>query len=327
MTRARATADTQDNNGGSVPPFVAAKNKILNSDFSIWQRGTSFTATNYVYTADRWLTFGYGAGTTTVSRQTFTPGSAPVSGYEGQFFLRVNSTQTQTWIAQRIEDVRTLAGQTVTISFWARASSGTPTIGMNWNQDFGSGGSTAVNTGATNQTINTSWARYSATISVPSISGKTIGTNSNIELAIFSTSINVNIDYWGVQVEAGSVATPFTTATGTLQGELAACQRYYWQGSGFQQVGGTQTAANETSVFMPLSLFNTVPMRATPTPSITGTSYITDFNSNLRTVTGLAMVQTSMVRVNYDSTKLTSLTSYGINVTSAGASFIFSSEL
>ncbi len=35
MSRSRNVADTQDNNGGAVPPFAAGKNKIINGDFNI----------------------------------------------------------------------------------------------------------------------------------------------------------------------------------------------------------------------------------------------------------------------------------------------------
>jgi hypothetical protein len=132
-------------------------------------------------------------------------------------------------IQQKIEDVRTFAGQTITVSFWAKAeASRSITFGV--YQNFGSGGSSTVFPTGGTATVSTSWARYSATISVPSISGKTIGTNSFLAFAI-DCPLNAisTTDIWGVQVEAGSVATPFQTATGTIQGELAACQRYYYR--------------------------------------------------------------------------------------------------
>jgi hypothetical protein len=228
----------QANFGGGQ--FAAAKNKIINGDFGIWQRGTSTTLTTGVntYTADRWnATSLHATGTATVSRQAFTAGAAPVAGYEGNYFLRMTAGATGTPSAyldlgQRIEDVTTFAGQTVTMSFWAKASVGLE-ITPFYQQVFGGGGSSTVTTNFSNVTLTTSWVRYSVTSTVPSISGKTIGTNSYLVMNLFGKYVtnSQTIDFWGVQVEAGSTATPFQTATGTKQGELAACQRYYFRQS------------------------------------------------------------------------------------------------
>lgn len=237
MTRSRDIADQQENLGGAVAPFVAGKNKIINGDFGIWQRGTSFTvgATN-TYTADRWQTNRNGSGATiTVSQQTFTTGAAPVAGYEGQNFIRIAQSVAGTGgsfniLQQRIENVRTFAGQTVTISFWAKADT-TRTISVNLEQEFGSGGSSAVYTTLNaGIALTTSWARYTVTGVVPSISGKTVGTGSFLGPYFgFDVNTTQTFDIWGVQAEAGNVATPFTTASGSIGGELALCQRYYEQ--------------------------------------------------------------------------------------------------
>lgn len=222
--------------------FYAGKNKIINGAFNVWQRGTSFTLTTGTqsFTSDRFRALvNFSAGTSTATQQTFTPGTAPVAGYEGTYFHRIScgSTSTYAEMSQMIEDVRVFAGQTVTLSFWAKASSGF-TTGTLLAQNFGSGGSSEVTTAGANVTLTTSWARYSVTIAVPSISGKTIGTSSYLRvypLTATATLNSITIDYWGVQVEAGSTATPFQTASGSIQGELALCQRYYWR---------TQTGTN-----------------------------------------------------------------------------------
>jgi len=230
--------------------WAAGKNKFINGDFGVNQRNFSSTTTDGDYTFDRWKC-ALASGTVTWSAQTFTPGTAPVAGYEGKNFIRsVVSGQTTSgqfaFISQRIEDVRTFAGQTVTVSFWAKAASGTPGIGVTYSQNFGSGGSpsaTVETSPGIISAITTSWARYSLTFAMPSISGKTIGTTANTSYVgiWLSTSAgstyaslmgaiglqNNTIDIWGVQIEAANTATAFQTATGTIQGELAACQRYY----------------------------------------------------------------------------------------------------
>jgi len=228
-----SASDINDTNGTintTAAPFAAGKNKIINGDFGIWQRGTSF-ATSLGYTADRMISAS--DATIAQTRQTFTPGTAPVAGYEGSFFIRLAKSAGGNYssVEQRIEDVRTFAGQTATFSFWLKSSAAT-TIRVRLTQQFGSGGSTAVDNTATDFSSTTSWTRYSLVFNVASIAGKTIGTNSYFNAAIINvTAAAVDVDVWGMQLEAGSTATAFQTATGTIQGELAACQRYYWRRS------------------------------------------------------------------------------------------------
>jgi len=232
----------------SAEASAAGVNKIINGDFGINQRAFTTTTTNGTFGFDRFLVVA-SDGTTTYSAQTFTPGTAPVAGYEATNFAQIVTTgQTlttaQSALTQRIESVRTLAGQTTTFSFWAKANTGTPNVNVILAQNFGTGGSpsASVVTAGTVQAITTSWARYSFTIAVPSISGKTIGTTNDgyltAQIAVSGGSASntptVGIQsntfqIWGVQVEAGSTASDFKTATGTKQGELAACQRYYYR--------------------------------------------------------------------------------------------------
>lgn len=240
------TADSTSATGLSYQNnFAAGKNKIINGDFRINQRAFSTTTTALTYGFDRWRMNVGGSFTCTYSAQTFTPGTAPVAGYEAINFARMVTTANSgagdyAILSQLIEDVRTFAGSTVTVSFWAKAASGTPKVGVEFAQNFGSGGSAQVDGTGQAVTLTTSWARYSVTITVPSVSGKTIGTSSYIELNLWTVSGSTyatrsgsignqaaTVDIWGVQVEAGSTATAFQTATGTIQGELAACQRYY----------------------------------------------------------------------------------------------------
>lgn len=210
-------------------------NYIINGAFDIWQRGTSFSATSTsLYTADRWVMSNNG-GTSSVTRQTFTPGTAPVAGYEGRYFLRHAVTTIGTistlGTSHRIEDVRTLANQTATVSFWAKADA-SRVMTVRFDQDFGTGGSPSsyvVGTGQ-NVTLTSSWVRYSLTFNIGSISGKTIGTGDNSKTVLVTETAAATgsyVDIWGVQVEAGSVATAFRRNANSLQGELAACQRYY----------------------------------------------------------------------------------------------------
>ena len=251
--------------------FTAGKNKILNSDFSIWQRGTSFTVDN-TYTADRWRMTLSGA-TATTSRQSFTAGQTDVPN-NPTYFLRyaVSVGDNFTRIETLNENVNTFSGQTITISFWAKGTNPAGgSLDVYYVQNFGSGGSTAVSNVAGTFSLTASWARYSFTYAVPSVSGKTIGANNYWQVDIRQPVGDTGVAAWtldlaNVQVEAGSVATDFQTATGTLQGELAACQRYYVRlgvNYGSNPLFGLGSASSATGAYFFTEL--PVPMRVRPT--------------------------------------------------------------
>jgi hypothetical protein len=275
-----SASDINDTNGtlnivGQTNNLYAGKNKIINGDFGVWQRGTSFSNPSpFTYLVDRYR-WGYdGTGATrSVTQQAHTPGAAPVAGQERQYFMRVNQSVagtggTYNLIQQLIENVMTLAGQTVTLSFYAKSSTSSTLGSLKYIQSFGSGGSSSVeNDIATSIAIGTSWQRYTYTFALPSISGKTIGPSSALGINFFFPNNSTFIfDFDGVQLEAGSAATAFQTATGTIQGELAACQRYYWRQTAADAyakyaIGYVEGTASRTNfVITP-----PVPMRTVPT--------------------------------------------------------------
>jgi hypothetical protein len=322
-------------------PLQAGKNKIINGDFGVWQRGTSITLTNGVgvYGADRFSAqVNFSAGTSTITQQAFTPGTAPVSGYESAYFQRLTCGSTASFAAmlQRIEDVRTFAGQTVTFSFWAKSSSAT-TFTIYCEQNFGSGGSATVVPTVNTPTANltTSWQRFTTTITLPSLSGKTLGTGHFLLMDIYSsTTLNgISIDTWGWQVEAGSVATAFQTATGTVQGELAACQRYYYRntaGVAYAFLCPTGMATATTTVVF-IAQFPVI-MRVAPTSLDFGGSLAVNNLGSGAYLAGsslsLAFTSPSMTGISANATGLTTGTVYDLRSNNDAAAYIgFSAEL
>jgi hypothetical protein len=311
--------------------YAAGKNKIINGDFGIWQRGTTLTTpAGSTYLADRWL-IGYDGTAPTASvydQQTFTLGTAPVAGYESNYFARTTVTtkgsNTRTGLAQRVESVRTFAGQTVTFSFYAKADT-TRTGAIQVIQSFGSGGSANVTVVDSAISLTDSWQRFTATISIPSIAGKTIGAGDYLTFIVYHNSANGSyLDLWGAQAEAGSTASPFQTATGTIQGELAACQRYYQSIQGSMATGVlSSSTAGYVTYNMP------VVMRTTPTPTIPAgpyTNYIDQSGTSFRTPTSITSYSTTTQTVVLSASGMSGGTT-GAFIFLVGGFYPLSSEL
>jgi hypothetical protein len=227
------------------PPVASLANPVINGGMDIWQRGTSFSAGSATYTADRWKT-STGGPTITVSRQT-TSDTTNLPNIQYASRVQRNSGQTSTTafnFAQSFETVNSLpfAGKAVTFSFYARAGanysptssaltanlySGTGTD-QSWIDVAYTGQATVAGGTAT---LTTTWQRFVFT--------GTVGATAT-ELAIVfqaagtgTAGANDWYEVTGVQIDLGtwtaSTAPTFRRSGGTLAGELAACQRYFWQ--------------------------------------------------------------------------------------------------
>jgi hypothetical protein len=282
MARSRNTADTQTASGGPVSPSIAGKNAIINGGFDVWQRGTSISASASTapYNADRWQ-INLGANqASTISRQvTGDTTNLPTIQYCAR--VQRNSGQTGTgafYFVQSLETANSIqyAGKTVTLSFYARAGANfSPTssyitsyvyYGTGTDQNVTGAYTGAVGLGGQNNTLTTTWQRFTMTVSVD---------KSATELALFfaitptgTASTNDYFEITGVQLELGSTATPFSRAGGTIQGELAACQRYYFRTTGaLTYLGSGGIAGSTTTAYVQVK--HPTSMRVTPTSSDT----------------------------------------------------------
>ena len=249
---------------------------VLNSAFQIWQRGTNISYSNETkYAADRWQASISQSAASISQRATGDTTNLPFIQYCSRVQRTSGNSQTSDiQFAQSFESINSIpyAGKTVTLSFYARAGSdySASSKGLQYRLVTGTGTDQNVLTGFTGQAnailqtpaLTATWQRFTATATL----GASISQMA-INFVFTPTSTASTNDYYevtGVQIDLGSVALPFRTNSGTLQGELQACQRYYYRSStgvAYQQYGagiGKSTTVAGIQVKLPITM-RTVP--------------------------------------------------------------------
>jgi hypothetical protein len=321
--------------------MAAGKNAMINGGFDIWQRGTSFASSNSStnYTTDRWNFYRGVVTGGTVSRQT-----SGLTGFQYAARVQRDSGNTSTDALYLMQNVDTatatpFAGKTVTLSYYARAganfSPGSSSMGVQIYTGTGTdqnvlGTYTGINLLLdVNQSITTTWTRYSHTVAIAS----TV-TEFCPRFLMSPTGTAGAADYFeiaGVQLEVGSVATNFTRAGGTIQGETSACQRYYVKigGSAAYETIGLGSAWSTTRVGIQIKLPTT--MRIAPSS--------VDYALPLElsdSVTGYAVTTASMTNAGKDvavfradvASGLTQFRPYSLTTNNSTSAYVaFSAEL
>ena len=340
-----SASDVNDTNGTinlfqtSTLSAQAGKNATINGGFDIWQRGTSatFAGTLTYPSADRFFGICTGtAPTCTMSRQTADTTRLTYGMRFGRNSGQTNTGQPYVGTAFESLDAKRFAGQTVTLSFYVKAGANAPLsltsqirTGTGTDESaaslFSVGWTGGVNNSQTN-TVTTTMTRYTQTVTL----GSTV--NQIMLLFTYTPTGTAGANEWfqieGVQLELGSYATTFSRAGGTIQGELAACQRYYFRmnGSGNYDPVGFGYSDSTTVGRMYVT---TPPMRVLPTSmDYTNLSIVADaiYNS---TAASIGAKSPNMVRVDLTGLSgLTAFRSYALILQNTANQFLgFSSEL
>jgi hypothetical protein len=295
-------ADSSTSTGLRYTAGNAQGNPVLNSAFQVWQRGTTSTSSGGYFTADRWYQFR-GAATGSWSQVT----TGLPTGF--QYAIKVQRTAGQTsgdglGVNQVFESINSIpfAGKTVTLSFYAKAGANySPTssalavrgyTGTGTDQAAGNfGGWTGYAEPISGSaTLTTSWQRFTFTGTFASTA-----TQFGMVFYLFgqgTAGADDSYQITGVQLDVGSVALPFRTFSATLQGELAACQRYYYRQTGNADNGyAAGFAPSTTSAIFCWQL--PVSMRIAPTsievPSTITNLKLTNWDSVSYTISTLAI--------------------------------------
>ena len=311
-------------NGGAIAGF---RNRIINGDMRITQRGTSFPAATNSVNLDRWQWGKSGAMVCTVSQSTDVPDSTFQSSYKVDVTtadFSISSTEYAI-VIQRIEgyDVRDLIGTTFTLSFWVKSpKTGTHCVGFrNESQDrsFIKEYSVAVANTWEYKTITVpgglitsggwNWTNGAGLeVSFALATGLTYRTAANSWATgnFLATSNQVNVmdstanDFFlaGVQLEVGSSATPFERRP--IGTELALCQRYFWSSSTAQgyPIGSGQAFGASTAGYV---VALPVPMRSIFVTAGANNLYATSAgggNVLFNTVVGVLVADTSKLYIS-----------------------------
>jgi hypothetical protein len=277
-----------------------AKNRVLNSNFSVWQRGTSGAGSGTAFVADRWQAYRGAAGSTFSRQVTNDTTNLPFIQYCIRAQRDSGNTSTSPYsIGQNFESVNSipLAGKTVVLSFYARAGANYSAASgaLEVNLATGTGTDQNIYTGLTgranpilqNATLTTTWQRftYSATLAT---------TATQVAMSFAATPVgtagaNDYFEITGIQLEAASTASPYAPNGATYQAELAACQRYYYRQGGlslYQAMTSFGPAASTTAAYFNIAA--PVVMRVAPTAIEFSTLELSDTVNAGVAVTGLA---------------------------------------